>query len=203
MSHPPELQEVWRLYEASAASFDRDRNRNAGEEAYLGLIAARLPTRAAVLDLGCGMGEPIAGFFIARGHAVTGVDAAPAMVALCRSRFPDETWVVADMRRLGLGRRFDAIVAWDSFFHLSQDAQRAMFPVFGAHAAPGASLLFTSGPAAGEAIGDLYGQALFHASLDAEEYRTLLEANGFGVVAHRVEDPQCGGHTVWLAERRP
>ncbi len=37
--------------------------------------------------------------------------------------------------------------------------QRAMFPVFGDHAAPGAALLFTSGPAAGEAIGDLYGRA--------------------------------------------
>jgi len=31
------------------------------------------------------------------------------------------------------------------------------------------------------------------------EYRQLISANGFGVVAHRAEDPDCGGHTVWLA----
>ncbi len=203
MPHPPDSPDVWPLYETSAAAFDRDRNRDAGEAVYLRKVAARLPEGGQVLDLGCGMGEPIARFFIERGHHVTGVDAAPAMLAICRARFPDETWIVADMRRLALGTRFDAIVAWDSFFHLSREAQRAMFALFGDHTAPGAALLFTSGPADGEAIGDLYGQALFHASLDPQEYRALLAENGFDVVVHRVEDPECGGHTVWLAEKRP
>jgi hypothetical protein len=30
----------------------------------------------------------------------------------------------------------------------------------------------------------------------------LLGRNGFDVVAHIAEDPACGGHTVWLAQRR-
>jgi hypothetical protein len=76
-----------------------------------------------------------------------------------------------------------------------------MFPVFARHAAPGATLLFTSGPKAGESIGDLYGNALFHASLDPEEYRNLLSEAGFTVLRYRPEDPDCGGHTVWLARR--
>ncbi|WP_312011819.1 MULTISPECIES: hypothetical protein [unclassified Bradyrhizobium] len=60
--------------------------------------------------------------------------------------------------------------------------------------------MFTSGPAHGEAIGSYRGEPLYHASLDATEYRVLLCANGFDVVAHVVEDPDCGGHTVWLAQ---
>ena len=60
--------------------------------------------------------------------------------------------------------------------------------------------MFTSGPAHGEAIGSYKGEPLYHASLDAAEYRALLNANGFEVVAHVVEDPDCGGHTVWLAQ---
>jgi len=106
------------------------------------------------------------------------------------------------MRGLDLGRRYGGIVAWDSFFHLAAHEQRAMFPVFARHAQPGAPLLFTSGPEAGTAIGDFFGSPLHHASLDGAEYRALLAANGFDVLLHRAEDPDCGGHTVWLAAAR-
>ena len=71
-----------------------------------------------------------------------------------------------------------------------------------AQAAARAALMFTSGPAHGEAIGSYRGEPLYHASLDAAEYRTLLSANGFEVMAHMVEDPNCGHHTIWLAQLR-
>jgi hypothetical protein len=48
-------------------------------------------------------------------------------------------------------------------------------------------------------MGAIEGEPLYHASLDGAEYRALLRENGFTVVAHAVEDPSCGGHTVWLA----
>ena len=118
------------------------------ERAWLDRFLALLPAGGAMLDLGCGSGEPIARYFIAAGYAVTGVDSSPAMIALCRSRFPGQNWIVGDMRTLALGRRFDGILAWDSYFHLRQDDQRRMFAVFGAHAGPKAALMFTSGPRA-------------------------------------------------------
>ena len=31
--------------------------------------------------------------------------------------------------------------------------------------------------------------------------RALLAEHGFELCAHRAEDPDCGGHTVWLAQR--
>jgi hypothetical protein len=77
-----------------------------------------------------------------------------------------------------------------------------MFPVFRHHARPGAPLLFTSGPAFGEAVGTFQGELLYHASLGPGEYRLLLGRHGFDVVAHAAEDPGCGGRTVWLAQRR-
>jgi hypothetical protein len=76
-----------------------------------------------------------------------------------------------------------------------------MFLVFRDHAEPRAALLFTSGPAYGEAIGTLEGEPLYHSSLDATEYRRLLDENSFGVVAHVAEDQKCAGHTIWLAQR--
>ncbi|MBV8032750.1 MAG: SAM-dependent methyltransferase, partial [Betaproteobacteria bacterium] len=107
---------------------------------------------------------------------------------------------VGDLRALSLGRRFDGLLAWDSFFHLKADDQRAMFPRFAAHALPGAPLLFTSGPAHGEAIGSYCGEPLYHASLDPSEYRALLSRHDFSVVSHVAEDPECTRHTVWLAK---
>jgi trans-aconitate methyltransferase len=195
------MTEVWQLYEQFAHRFDRERRRFIGEDAYLNEVLPRIDRKhPRILDLGCGSGHPIARYFIDRGCDVTGVDAAPAMITICRERFPRMTWIAHDMRALNLGRHFEAIVAWDSFFHLSADDQRAMFPVFRQHAAQGALLLFTSGPKASEAIGDLFGRELYHASLDTDEYRSLLAENGFSVLIHRVEDPECDKHTVWLAQ---
>lgn len=197
-----EFDRIIDLYQRKAANWDADRGRSLFEKPWLDRFLSLLPNRGSVLDLGCGSGEPIARYFIECGYDVTGVDSSPALISLCTERFPGSTWTVADMRRLDLGRRFDGIVAWDSFFHLTPDDQRGMFPIFGAHVAAKGALLFTSGPARGVAIGSFHGEPLYHASLDIDEYRSLLDQCGFDVVAHVVEDPACGRHTVWLARRR-
>ncbi|HVL72448.1 MAG TPA: methyltransferase domain-containing protein [Beijerinckiaceae bacterium] len=187
------------LYERHARAFDEARGRSLFERGCLDDFAALVRPGGRVLDLGCGSGEPIAGDLIRRGFRLTGIDTSPTLIGLCRERFPGEEWRVADMRGLALGRTFDGLLAWDSFFHLAADDQRAIFSVFRAHAAPGAPLLFTTGPAAGEAIGAFQGEPLYHASLAPNEYRSLLAGHGFEVVRHVAEDPECGGHTVWLA----
>jgi cyclopropane fatty-acyl-phospholipid synthase-like methyltransferase len=196
------MTDVWRFYERHAHTFDRERGKSLIERPYLDAVTSRLQPGACVLDLGCGSGDPIARHLIEHGYDVTGVDAAPAMITLCRQRFPHAKWIESDMRGLSLGRRFGAIIAWDSFFHLDQDEQRAMFPVFERHVEPGGMLLLTSGPRADIAIGSMYGEDLFHASLAPDEYRSVLASAGFRVLRFQPEDPHCGGHTIWLAEQK-
>lgn len=197
MTSPSE--QIIGLYERHAAAWDRRRGRSLFERPWLDRFTALVPDGAEVLDLGCGSGEPMARHLVRQGYPITGVDSSAPLIDLCRARFPDHDWRVADMRTLSLGRRFAGILAWDSFFHLDADDQRGMFAVFADHAAPGAALMFTSGPHHGEAIGEFEGEPLYHASLDPAEYRALLSAHGFEVVAHVAEDPACGNHTVWLA----
>ncbi|WP_240149412.1 trans-aconitate 2-methyltransferase [Asaia sp. As-1742] len=124
------------------------------------------------------------------------------MIELFRRNLPGVAVHFADMRKLALNCRFQGLLAWDSFFHLSLDDQRGMFPRFQAHAEPGAPLMFTSGNAEGEAIGELEGDRLYHGSLDPDEYRAQLDKAGFAVIAHVVEDPDCGRRTIWLAQQR-
>jgi ubiquinone/menaquinone biosynthesis C-methylase UbiE len=125
-------------YEAEAQGFDRARNRRLVERRWLERFLALAPAGAPVLDIGCGAGDPIARFLIEAGRVVVGVDFAEAMLAIARARFPEAEWVRADMRGLDLGRRFGGVVAWDSFFHLTREDQRAMFPVFARHLVPAA-----------------------------------------------------------------
>jgi SAM-dependent methyltransferase len=189
------------LYQRKAKDWIDSRARSSlFEKPWLDRFRALLPPAGPILDLGCGSAEPMAAYLIGFGHPVVGLDSSPAMIDVCRRHFPEQEWIVADMRKLSLQRQFSGILAWDSFFHLCHDDQRRMFPVFRARAAPEAALMFTSGPADGEAIGSFGGEPLYHASLDPAEYRSLLDRNGFRVVSHVVEDPDCGGHTIWLAQ---
>jgi len=187
-------------YERHASDWDADRRRFGwNDKVWHDRFTALLRRGARVLDLGCGGGAPVASNLVTQGMRVTGVDSSPSLIALCRERLPDAEWIVADMRGLKLEDRFDGILAWDSFFHLKPDDQRAMFAVFAAHAGPGTILMFNSGPAFGEAVGSYNGDPLYHASLDPAEYKQLLARYGFALIEHKAEDSHAGGRTAWLA----
>lgn len=188
------------LYQRHADIWDKLRKDQRFEQAWLDRFLALIPSEGRILDIGCGAGKPIAGYFIERHFSVTGVDASEPMISICRERFPEQRWQVADMRLLSLNEKFDGLIAWDSFFHLTRDDQRAMFAIFEKHAKPDAALMFTSGPGNGEAIGTFEGEDLYHASLAPEEYRALFDEYGFREVKMVAEDPTCAGHTIWLAQ---
>jgi SAM-dependent methyltransferase len=195
-------QRIIGLYEQYAAEWDKDRGHFLFEKTELDRFLVLLPPGASILDVGCGSAFPIARYFIEQGHHVTGIDSSASLIGICRNRFPEDEWVVSDMRELSLSQRFDGILAWDSFFHLRPEDQRIMFPIFRSHAAPKAALMFTTGPMHGEVLGEYKGEPLYHGSLDGAEYRSLLYENGFDVVSHFTQDPACGGHMVWLAQLR-
>lgn len=197
-----EADEIVGLYQRHARAWAKERGNWLIEGKWLERFRGLLPGEGSILDIGCGSSEPIARYFIERGHAVTGVDSSPPMIEMCMGHFPGGDWRVGDMRELSLGRVFSGILAWDSFFHLNHEDQRRMFPIFRKHAAAGGVLMFTSGSEHGVAMGSFHGEPLYHASLDTAEYRELLEGEGFEVVEHVIEEPLEGGRTVWLARVR-
>ena len=193
------MMDLTQLYARHARRFDAARTRSLMELPYLETATTLAPPPGHVLDLGSG--EPLARYFVDNGYRVTGIDTVREMLDMCRDRFPEMTWRQADMRHLDLPRRFEIVIAWDSFFHLKPDDQREMFATFSKHTVPGGVLVITSGTSEGEEIGgNLFGDVLYHASLDSDEYARLLDRHGYNVILHRVEDPDCGGHTVWVAQ---
>jgi ubiquinone/menaquinone biosynthesis C-methylase UbiE len=194
---------VTRAYDHIAAWFDNTRTRALIERPYLDYLAQALKPGASILDLGCGTGEPILRFYAERQFSVTGVDASAAMIDIAARRFPGTRFLVADMRNLALNETFDAVIAWHSLFHLAHDDQRAMFATFAACLNPRGLLMFTSGSEHGETWSDNGGEALYHASLDVDEYHSLLDRHGFQILKHARDDSKCGGATVWIAAYLP
>ncbi|CAB1209256.1 class I SAM-dependent DNA methyltransferase [Acinetobacter bouvetii] len=192
---------IIKIYKKHARAWTELRGQLLYEKAWLDHFFSFIPEHARLLDLGCGSGKPIAAYLLKHGHAVTGVDSSDIMIEMAQHNFPEQRWIEADMRTWQSDQKFQGILAWDSFFHLKPDDQRQMFEQFSRFAEQGAMLMFTSGPAEGEAIGEMFGDVLYHASLSQDEYQQLLEAHGFKVVKMVVEDPDCAGHTVWLTRK--
>ena len=187
------------VYERNAARFDAERPKRLHERAWLDRFLDLVAEGGAVLDLGCGSGDPIAAYVAGRGFRVTGLDASRAMLELARARVPTGDWRLGDMRRLDLAERFDGILGWNSFFHLTPDEQRAVLPRLAAHMRAGAALMLTVGPEAGEVVGNVGDDSVYHGSLDPAEYETILAKLGLSVVSFVKEDPACDLQTILLA----
>jgi SAM-dependent methyltransferase len=132
-----------------AALYDAMNPPGADTGFYLGLATG---ASRRVLDLGCGTGQ-IAAALAGRGHDVTGVDPAAAMLAVGRRRPGGErvAWVEGDARDVALGRPFDLIVMTGHAFQvfLTDADIGAVLATARAHLAPGGRFAFeTRNPAA-------------------------------------------------------
>ena len=99
-----------------AAIYDQLNPPNAADRFYLDLAG---DTPRTVLDMGCGTGW-LACEMAARGHRVTGVDPAPAMLDVARARPGGKTvtWITGDAANLALDARFDLIVMTGHVFQV-------------------------------------------------------------------------------------
>lgn len=188
-------------YERHAHAFDHERRKAFTERSWLDRLLLGVAKGATILDLGCGAGEPIARYLHDHGHPITGVDGSEKMIALCRTRFPRERWIVADMRKVALDGMFGGMVAWDSLFHLPADDQLALIERLAPWLSPGGALLFNTGPGRGTAMGCQFGEELYHASADPAEYRAVFARTGLFEVAYKPEDASAGGRSVWLVRK--
>lgn len=187
------------LYDRRAADWVADRGQalTEADRTWLDRFTARLRPGDAVLDVGCGSGRPMAAALLERGFRVTGVDASAKLIAHARADLPEGRFIRADMRTLDLGETFAGVLAWHSLFHLSAADQRIALPRLLAHAAPRASVMFSSGGYEGFIVGSWRGEPLYHGSLGPQEYEALLTSQGF----HVETGVWAQDGSAWLAHR--
>jgi SAM-dependent methyltransferase len=190
-------------YEGVAADFIASRGR--APQTAIGVAQVRdwaraLPRGAAVLDLGCGPGVPIAEALLAEGLDVYGIDASPSFVAAFRQRFPRTPVMCEPVDESPFfGRPFDAVLAWGLLFLLPADEQRRLIAKVADALVPGGRFLFTS-PAQTCAWNDIL-TGLESRSLGAAEYGRLSSASGLAVLREYEDVGQ--NHYYECVSRRP
>ena len=194
-----EKENVYKVYDKIASWFSKNRNTALMEKEYLDDLIKLIPTEGYVLDLGCGTGKPILEYLISKRLNVTGIDASKEMLSIAEKNFPEIEFLLQDMRFLNLNKKFDAIIAWHSFFHLPIVDQPSVLKYFKKYLNPNGVILFTSGTEFGEKWGVNGGECLFHASLSTDEHAKLLKKHNFKILRHVVNDINCGNATIWMA----
>jgi cyclopropane fatty-acyl-phospholipid synthase-like methyltransferase len=174
---------VRRGYDACAAEYEAARRAEANPE--LELIIARLPAEAAVLDLGCGAGVPVART-LARHARVTGVDISTEQIRRAQANVPEGTFIQDDLMRVDLpAETYDAAVAYYSLFHLPREEHRAFFRRLHGWLKPGGHALLTVTRQAEAAYteDDFFGVTMYWSNWGLGEYRQMLTEAGFEVLA--------------------
>jgi len=204
MRKPDEIHDrTIEVYEQYAKAWDTHRSRDLFEKNWLDQFIELLPANAHVLDVGCGSGEPISQYLLQHGLKLTGLDASLKMLEISQSRFPNAHWVKMDMREIELETKFDGIISWNGFFHLTQEEQHKVLHSFAEHLSAKGVLLLTIGHESGEVTGTVEGQQVYHSSLAPKEYKAILNSLGFTQIEIKLKDSTCGFHSILLAHRNP
>lgn len=170
-------------------------------ERLLGEALADLPAVAAVLDVGCGSGVPVAAWLAARGHRVTGIDASGRLLEIASREVPTATFVLGDMRVAEPGGPFDAIVAWDSVFHIPRIDHATVFARFARWLRPGGALVLSLGGSEWEGTSEMHGETFFYSGFAPDDSLRVLRGAGFEVRRAEIDDPSSRGHLAVLARR--
>ncbi len=112
------------------------------------------------------------------GFQVTGIDVSEAMIRLARENHPGPRFVLADVCEWRPQDEYDAIVAWDSTFHVPYQMQREVLEKLCGALAAGGAILFTAGGVDGEITGQMNGQNFYYSSLNEEDYLKIMRGAG-------------------------
>jgi ubiquinone/menaquinone biosynthesis C-methylase UbiE len=150
-------------------------------------LIEQLPAGAAVADIGCGTGRPVAELLAAVDFDVTGYDVSPRMVELARTNVPQACFEVADVRRLSLPEGgLHAVTAFLSLLQLSRSELDAALARCAAWLKPGGYFVLATVPVDIENVDIVFlGQPVTVSSYPAEGYRTRLREAGLEVIRER------------------
>jgi cyclopropane fatty-acyl-phospholipid synthase-like methyltransferase len=169
-------------------------------------LAGRLPAGAAVLELGCGNGVPVARDLARLGFEVTGVDISPEQVGRAGNAVPEATFVVGDMVDVELPEsRFAAALAIYAIDHVPRERHADVYRRIRRWLRPGGLLLVAIEDSDQPGVvSEWLGAPNFFSTHEAGVERGLVERSGFEVLSAAVEAQWEHGHDVpylWLLAR--
>ncbi|MDZ7283097.1 class I SAM-dependent methyltransferase [Sphingomonas sanguinis] len=155
----------------------------------------RLPRSAAILDIGCGSGVPIAQWLVNDGFSVWGVDASPSLISAYRQNLPDMPAVCeAAQNSSFFDRTFVGVVSIGLIFLLGKGDQRKLLNSVANVLEPGGQFLFSAPREVCRWKDTLTGRASM--SLGADAYAAHLTSVGLRLDDCRSDE---GGNNYYEA----
>ena len=168
-------------------------------------FADRLPVNAGILDVGCGSGYPIDVYLTGKGFRVTGIDPSENMLDKAISlKLDGAAFYCTDLFGFETNETFDAVIAFDSIFHIPFDRQKDIYPKISALLKPNGLFLFTHGKESGTVHGTMFGEPFSYGALDKEILKCELNDAGFDIAAFHEDyrDPVTGTRDVLIVARK-
>jgi SAM-dependent methyltransferase len=180
-----------------ASSSSEDVSRYAG---WVRDLARLLPSRAVVVDLGCGAGIPATRELADLGLRVIGVDFSAVQLRRARHLVPAARLVHADMTALHLQpASVDAVVSFYALIHVPLDDQQALFPRIRSWLRPAGYLLAITGADRWTGTEVYLGAQMFWDQADTATYLAWLTAARLEPLWHRYVPEGSSGHSLILA----
>ena len=155
---------------------------------WLQKVLVKLDPGSAVLDLGCGSGDP-ADIEIARQNQVTGVDISRVQVDLARKNVPQGRFIHGDFASLDFrNESFDAVVSFYTLEHLPRQQHGQILERIHDWLRPGGLLLFSyEAGDMNDVNGEWLGVPMFFSSFEPKTLKGLVRKAGFEVLETDIE----------------
>ncbi|MEK6273790.1 MAG: methyltransferase domain-containing protein [Actinomycetota bacterium] len=175
---------------------------------YLEKLISMLPGGAAVLELGCGNGEPAARM-LAPGRQYTGVDLSAEQLRRAQELVPSGAFVKGDYTKLVFPpSSTDAVVALYTLTHVPRAELAGLVARVASWLYPGGHLLATT--VSRESVDGVYdwlGVPMFFSGMAADASLNLIAEAGLEVLEHEIvcqdEGEEGKPCFLWVLARRP
>ncbi len=159
-----------------------------------------IKTNAKILDVGCGTGYPIDTYLSSKGHHITGIDISRKLLDVAKSRnLPNIKYLEVDFMEYQTSETFDAIIAFDSLWHIPYDQQHSIYTILANLLNDDGYLLFTHGIEDGEITGKMFEETFYYSALNQDEVTCLLEENHFKIIeSYTHYEEETTGTRDWL-----
>lgn len=155
---------------------------------WLKKLLRRLDPDSAVLDFGCGSGDP-AGVAIAKKHKLTGVDISEKQIRLARRNVPDGTFIHNDAGSVDFPPgSFDAVVSFYTIEHIPREEHAELLDrIYQWLKKDGYLLISLEAGESEGVIGEWLGVPMFFSCYDPETMKKLVGEAGFDLLEIAVE----------------
>lgn len=196
-----EISGVKKAYNALASRYLADRDMLKSGP-YVRKLLKHLRPQSAILDLGCGAGEPVDDILLSAGHSVHGIDISEEMIRRARRLCPGGEYTVSDIAQLAPGQySVDAIVSFYAFFHVPRARHAELLKTLASYLPAGGMLLITLGDREFEGETEFYGTRIWWSQWGATKNSELVRRAGFEIILDELSRSGGETHQVILARK--